>query len=124
MVKLNKIYTRTGDKGTTGLVDGSRVAKHAVRMEASGTVDDADNGAPTLLSVDAVDHSVRTSRALCVSSNSGRSRLPTRRGRVMNGAGLQRGGQGPRRGSCRGRSRRPEYGRSRRSDCCLSAGAI
>ena len=32
MVKLNKIYTRTGDDGTTGLVDGSRVAKNAARM--------------------------------------------------------------------------------------------
>jgi len=28
MVKLNKIYTRTGDDGTTGLTDGSRVSKH------------------------------------------------------------------------------------------------
>ncbi len=43
MVKLNKIYTRTGDKGTTGLVDGSRCAKHAARMEAIGTVDEANS---------------------------------------------------------------------------------
>ncbi len=43
MVKLNKIYTRTGDDGTTGLVDGSRVAKHAVRMEAIGSVDEANS---------------------------------------------------------------------------------
>lgn len=42
MVKLNKIYTRTGDDGTTGLVDGSRVPKHAVRMEAIGAVDEAN----------------------------------------------------------------------------------
>ena len=42
MVKLNKIYTRTGDDGTTGLVDGSRVAKHALRMEAIGAVDEAN----------------------------------------------------------------------------------
>ncbi len=42
MVKLNKIYTRTGDDGTTGLVDGSRVAKHALRMEAVGAVDEAN----------------------------------------------------------------------------------
>ena len=34
MVKLNKIYTRTGDDGTTGLVDGSRVAKHDALMQA------------------------------------------------------------------------------------------
>lgn len=42
MVRLNKIYTRTGDDGTTGLVDGSRVAKHALRMEAVGAVDEAN----------------------------------------------------------------------------------
>ena len=42
MVKLNKIYTRTGDDGTTGLVDGSRIAKHALRMEAVGAVDEAN----------------------------------------------------------------------------------
>lgn len=43
MVKLNKIYTRTGDNGTTGLVDGSRVAKHTARMEAIGAVDEANS---------------------------------------------------------------------------------
>ena len=43
MVKLNRIYTRTGDKGTTGLVDGSRIAKHAARMEAVGSVDEANS---------------------------------------------------------------------------------
>ena len=43
MVKLNKIYTRTGDDGTTGLVDGSRCPKHAVRMEAIGAVDEANS---------------------------------------------------------------------------------
>ena len=43
MVKLNKIYTRTGDDGTTGLVDGSRCPKHAARMEAIGTVDEANS---------------------------------------------------------------------------------
>ena len=42
MVKLNKIYTRTGDDGTTGLVDGSRLPKHAPRMEAVGAVDEAN----------------------------------------------------------------------------------
>ena len=41
MVKLNKIYTRTGDKGQTGLGDGSRVAKHSIRVAAYGTVDEA-----------------------------------------------------------------------------------
>ncbi|WP_174273258.1 cob(I)yrinic acid a,c-diamide adenosyltransferase [Sphingomonas bacterium] len=42
MVKLNKIYTRTGDAGTTGLVDGSRVAKNDARMMAIGEVDEAN----------------------------------------------------------------------------------
>jgi len=43
MVKLNKIYTRTGDDGTTGLVDGSRTAKHSARIDAIGAVDEANS---------------------------------------------------------------------------------
>jgi cob(I)alamin adenosyltransferase len=43
LVKLNKIYTRTGDDGSTGLVDGSRLAKHAPRMDAIGAVDEANS---------------------------------------------------------------------------------
>ena len=42
MVRLNRIYTRTGDDGTTGLVDGSRAPKHAARLEAVGAVDEAN----------------------------------------------------------------------------------
>jgi len=42
LVKLNKIYTRTGDGGSAGLVDGSRVAKSAARMVAIGEVDEAN----------------------------------------------------------------------------------
>jgi len=42
MVKLNKIYTKTGDKGTTGLASGDRVAKHNIRIEAYGTVDETN----------------------------------------------------------------------------------
>lgn len=42
MVKLNKIYTRTGDDGTTGLVDGARVNKDEARVAAFGTVDEAN----------------------------------------------------------------------------------
>ena len=42
MVKLNKIYTKTGDKGTTGLASGDRVAKHDIRIEAYGTVDETN----------------------------------------------------------------------------------
>jgi cob(I)alamin adenosyltransferase len=40
LVKLNKIYTRTGDDGTTGLVDGSRLGKDSPRMAAIGDVDE------------------------------------------------------------------------------------
>ncbi len=40
MVVLNKIYTRTGDKGDTALSNGERVAKHSPRVEAYGTVDE------------------------------------------------------------------------------------
>ena len=43
MVKLNKIYTRTGDDGTTGLVDGSRCSKHSARIAAIGAVDEANS---------------------------------------------------------------------------------
>ncbi|MCA0995117.1 cob(I)yrinic acid a,c-diamide adenosyltransferase [Alloyangia pacifica] len=43
MVVLNKIYTRTGDKGDTALVDGSRVPKFAPRVEAYGTVDELNS---------------------------------------------------------------------------------
>jgi|TARA_R100001244_G_scaffold86820_4_gene66388 cob(I)alamin adenosyltransferase len=43
MVKLNKIYTRTGDDGTTGLVDGSRIAKSDSRMAAIGDVDELNS---------------------------------------------------------------------------------
>jgi len=43
MVKLNKIYTRTGDAGDTGLADGSRRSKFDLRVEAYGTVDEANS---------------------------------------------------------------------------------
>ena len=42
MVVLNKIYTRTGDKGDTALGDGSRVAKHSARVNSYGTVDETN----------------------------------------------------------------------------------
>lgn len=42
MVKLNVIYTRTGDSGTTGLVRGPRRAKHDLRIEAYGTTEEAN----------------------------------------------------------------------------------
>lgn len=43
MVKLNKIYTRTGDDGTTGLADGGRRKKYDARIDAYGTVDEANS---------------------------------------------------------------------------------
>jgi cob(I)alamin adenosyltransferase len=43
LVKLNKIYTRKGDGGSTGLVDGSRVSKANPRMAAIGDVDEANS---------------------------------------------------------------------------------
>lgn len=43
MVRLSKIYTKTGDAGTTGLGDGKRVRKDDLRVEAYGTVDEANS---------------------------------------------------------------------------------
>ena len=42
MVRLSKIYTKTGDDGTTGLGNGQRVAKDSLRVEAYGTTDEAN----------------------------------------------------------------------------------
>lgn len=42
-IKLNKIYTKTGDKGDTGLVGGARRPKYDLRVEAYGTVDEANS---------------------------------------------------------------------------------
>jgi len=42
MVKLTRIYTRGGDRGETSLGDGTRVPKHDLRVEAYGTVDEAN----------------------------------------------------------------------------------
>ena len=47
--RLTKIYTRTGDAGTTGLADGSRVAKDAPRIEAIGAVDELNSALGVLL---------------------------------------------------------------------------
>ena len=54
MVKLNKIYTKTGDSGETGLSDGSRVAKFSLRIAAIGTVDET-NSAIGVARLDAED---------------------------------------------------------------------
>ncbi len=47
--RLSKIYTRTGDDGSTGLGDGSRVGKDALRVAAYGTVDEANSALGVLL---------------------------------------------------------------------------
>ena len=49
--RLSKIYTRTGDDGSTGLGDGSRTGKDALRVEAFGTVDEANSAIGVLLAV-------------------------------------------------------------------------
>jgi cob(I)alamin adenosyltransferase len=55
MVKINKIYTRTGDDGTTGLVDGSRVSKGDSRLIAIGDVDEANSALGIAISALAAD---------------------------------------------------------------------
>lgn len=57
--RLSKIYTRTGDDGTTGLGDGSRVAKESARVEAYGTVDEANSAVGVILAVGSVPDDVR-----------------------------------------------------------------
>ena len=49
--RLSRIYTRTGDDGSTGLGDGSRVAKDDARVAAYGTVDEANSALGVLLAV-------------------------------------------------------------------------
>ncbi len=57
--RLSKIYTRTGDDGTTGLGDGSRTPKDSARVEAYGTVDEANSAIGMVLASDAVPDDVR-----------------------------------------------------------------
>src|SRR3954463_12799908 len=52
--RLSRIYTRTGDDGTTGLGDGSRVRKDHARVEAYGTVDEANSTIGMILAVPGV----------------------------------------------------------------------
>jgi cob(I)alamin adenosyltransferase len=49
--RLSKIYTRTGDDGTTGLGNGERIAKESLRVEAYGTVDEANSAIGVVLAV-------------------------------------------------------------------------
>jgi cob(I)alamin adenosyltransferase len=57
--RLSKIYTRTGDDGTTGLGDGSRVAKDSLRVDAYGTVDEANSAIGMILSFESVPNDIR-----------------------------------------------------------------
>jgi cob(I)alamin adenosyltransferase len=56
--RLSKIYTRTGDDGSTGLGDGVRVPKEHLRVEAYGTVDEANSAVGMVLAVPGLPHDV------------------------------------------------------------------
>ena len=58
--RLSKIYTRTGDDGSTGLGDGMRVPKEHLRVEAYGTVDEANSAVGVVLAVPGLPDSIRT----------------------------------------------------------------
>jgi cob(I)alamin adenosyltransferase len=53
--RLSKIYTRTGDDGSTGLGDGSRVSKDSARVTAYGTVDEANSAVGLVLACEIPD---------------------------------------------------------------------
>ncbi len=57
--RLSKIYTRTGDDGSTGLGDGSRVRKDAARVEAYGTVDETNAQVGVLRATLVADHTAQ-----------------------------------------------------------------
>jgi cob(I)alamin adenosyltransferase len=57
--RLSKIYTRTGDDGTTGLGDGARVRKDDARVEAYGTVDEANSAIGVVLAVPGLPDDLR-----------------------------------------------------------------
>lgn len=59
--RLSKIYTRTGDDGTTGLADGSRIDKDDIRIETMGTVDELNSYVGRILS-----HKIRTDIRECL----------------------------------------------------------
>ena len=58
--RLSKIYTRTGDDGSTGLGDGVRVPKEHLRVEAYGTVDEANSAIGVVLAVPGLPSDVVT----------------------------------------------------------------
>lgn len=57
--RLSKIYTRTGDDGTTGLGDGTRVPKDSLRVEAYGSVDETNCAIGVVLAVNALPDAIR-----------------------------------------------------------------
>jgi cob(I)alamin adenosyltransferase len=57
--RLSKIYTRTGDDGSTGLGDGSRTSKDSARVEAYGTVDELNSTLGVVLACDSVPDDIR-----------------------------------------------------------------
>lgn len=57
--RLSKIYTRTGDAGSTGLGDGARVSKESLRVEAYGTVDETNSVIGTVLAVETLPTTIR-----------------------------------------------------------------
>jgi cob(I)alamin adenosyltransferase len=58
--RLTKIHTRTGDDGTTGLGDGARVPKEALRVEAYGTVDEANSAIGVVIAVADLPTAIKT----------------------------------------------------------------
>ena len=58
--RLSKIYTRTGDDGSTGLGDGARVAKDSLRVEAYGSVDETNSAVGVVLAVPTLPPAVRS----------------------------------------------------------------
>ncbi len=57
--RVSKVYTRTGDDGTTGLGDGSRTRKDSARVEAYGTVDELNSTIGVVLACDGVPDEIR-----------------------------------------------------------------
>ena len=57
--RLSKIYTRTGDDGTTGLGDGSRIDKDSLRVEAYGSVDEANSAIGLILASESLTPQIR-----------------------------------------------------------------
>jgi cob(I)alamin adenosyltransferase len=57
--RLSKIYTRTGDDGSTGLGDGARVAKESLRVEAYGSVDETNSAVGVVLAISTLPQAVR-----------------------------------------------------------------